>query len=96
MNAYRRGFLSVDIAFSLLIMSFAFILLLQAQNIITKQLNTHDIQNLQAANDNLFNNIKQNKCQQHTLTTKQSHTYKVCLIEGKAQNNITLRYYKIQ
>lgn len=96
MNTYKRGFLSVDIAFSLLIMSFAFILLLQAQNIITKQLNTHDIQNLQVANDNLFNNITQNKCQQHTLTTKQNHTYKVCLIEGKEQHNITLRYYTIQ
>ncbi len=90
------GFLSIDIAFSLLIMSFAFILLLQAQQAITQQLHTHDIQNLYEANTNLFNNIAQNKCQKHTLTTKQKHTYNLCLIEGKAKHSaIILRYYTI-
>lgn len=89
---YKRGFLIVDIAFSLLIMSFAFILILQAQGIITKQLNTHDIHNFQVANDNLFNNIQQHKCQQYTLTTKQNHKYKMCLIEGIG-HDINLRYY---
>lgn len=95
MRNYKCGFLSVDIAFSLLIMSFAFILLLKAQSIISKQLNTHDIQNLQKASDNLFDNIKQNKCQQYTLTTKQNHKYKMCLIDGRGKYDINLRYYVI-
>lgn len=93
MRNFSRGFLSVDIAVSLLIMSFAFVLLFQAQSIIAKQLKSRDIQNFQETNDIILEGIKQQKCQQRTLTTKQNHTYKMCLIEGKGKNGITLHYY---
>lgn len=93
---HKSGFLSIDIAFSLLILSFAFILLLQAQNTITKQLNTHDMQNLYKANETLFYNLKHNICKRYTLKTQNNHTYNACMLTGKANDEITLHYYAIQ
>ncbi|MDY5185146.1 hypothetical protein [Helicobacter trogontum] len=92
---YRSGFLSIDIIFSLLILSFAFVLLLQAQKTIIKQLNTRDIENFYEANDNLFHSIKHNVCKKYTLQTSNNHTYNMCMIEGRSKNEVTLRYYTI-
>lgn len=94
-NSYKGGFLSIDIAFSLLILSFVFVLLSQVQGSITKQLNTRDIQNFYEASDNLFHNIKHSVCRKYTLKTSNNHVYDMCRVEGIARNAVTLRYYVI-
>lgn len=90
-----EAFITIDIAFSLLILSFAFVLLLQAQNAITKNLQISDITNFQKANENLFHNIAKSACKNHTITTKKNHTYALCMIESK-HDSILLRYYTTQ
>lgn len=90
-----NGFLIVDIAFSLLVISFAFVLILYAQQHITKELNIDDIKNLYKSNNELFTNIKQDKCKKDTIKTKNNFLYNVCLVEGN-KNGIVFRYYVIR
>ncbi len=92
-NLYNKAFLSIDIAFALVIMSLAFIVVLHIQNEISKDISTNDIQKLQEANNNLLSNIVQNKCYKDIIISK-NHNYNICRFEGK-KDYIIFQYIKV-
>lgn len=92
----NNGFLIVDIAFSLLIISFALVLILYVQYDVSKKLNTSDIQNLYKSNNEIFTNIKKGKCKKYSIRTKNNYSYDVCLVEAGNQDEVVLHYYMLK
>lgn len=84
-----KAFLSIDIAFALLIMSSTFLMLFVIQNDISKQINSQDITKFEQANQDLLHNLIQQKSQIITLKTL-NKTYRFQQIEGK--NDAILLY----
>ncbi len=91
---YMNGFLSVDIAFSIIIMSIAFVAILHIQDEITKELSSNDIQKLQHVKDDLLIHIKQNTCTKQQIITNKNQKYETCKFMAK-KDFIVLEYIKI-
>ncbi|RDU67468.1 hypothetical protein CQA53_00090 [Helicobacter didelphidarum] len=87
-----KAFLSIDIAFALIIMSFAFILLLIIQNDISQEMQREDISDIQNTNQYLFDMIKVDRGRNHMLSTNKQIQYQLKLYE--TQGKIKLYYFE--
>lgn len=98
LDSKSAGFLSIDVAFGIVIMSFSFIILLSVQNDISNELQNNDIQSLSIANKNLLHNIRTNAAHKQTLTTNSGKKYNVEFFNSdmpNVENKIKLHFYKI-
>lgn len=95
LDSKSSGFLSVDIIFSLVIMSFSFIILFQVQLDITKEIQRKDVQDFGISNQHLLNNIKLNTSQNKIITTNNKKQYNVSFFETNAGDEIKIYYLKV-
>lgn len=101
MKKYSNGFLSIDIAFGLVIMSFAFVILYYIQLDISREIARDDINALSKANHKMLHNIQTNNGINRTIITNSNKKYNVKFFEADSmpttsiQNNIMLHYYTI-
>lgn len=87
------AFLSIDIAFGLVIMSFSFVILMYVQNNIASELQNNDIQKFSESNLSL-KQILHNKGQKQILKMNSGKQVNVEFFATNT-NEITLHYYKI-
>lgn len=95
LDSKSSGFLSVDIIFSLVIMSFSFIILFQVQLDITKEIQRKDVQDFGISNQHLLNNIKLNTSQNKIITTNNKKQYNVSFFETNVGDEIKIYYFKV-
>lgn len=95
LDSKSSGFLSVDIIFSLVIMSFSFIILFQVQLDITKEIQRKDVQDFGISNQHLLNNIKLSTSQNKIITTNNKKQYNVSFFETNVGDEIKIYYFKV-
>ncbi|MWV62657.1 hypothetical protein DCO58_02995 [Helicobacter saguini] len=93
LDSKSKAFLSIDIAFALVIMSLGFVILLYVQSDIAKVLQNNDIQKISESNLSL-KQILNTKGQTQTLTTQSGRQVAVEFFTTNT-NEITLHYYKV-
>lgn len=93
-NHHCSAFLGIDVAFALLIMSFALLSLFMIQNTIINQIKKNDVSQFQTANQNLLTHIKQGKAQPQLIISNNQQHYQVSKIEGQS-NMMSLTLYQI-
>lgn len=90
----KDAFISIDIAFALLIMSFSFVILYAVSKSIINENSRKDIQYFSESNANLLNNINANISKNETLTTNSNKKYNVKMFSN-TKGEILIHYYKI-
>ena len=94
MRGKSSAFLSIDIAFAIVLMSFALMSFLYIQKSISNGLSNSDIQHFNDANASLLNHIKQNNATTKIITTQNNKSYNLKLISSVNQPLVKLDFYK--